>query len=396
MFILFLLILILIILSGQYFGSGEKPDWQWRKANKKIDTTINFEPLYSRQILKESAGEKFFGRHYREMLALKLGQRKLFFSELEFYSLFLEKTVVTKPIKVIYAGAAIGSHSTLIAELFSNLTPFREHTDIEFHYYDMTAFSEDLYKYSNMYLHHKYFTNEDAAYWVSRSFHILFISDVRTCEDEDCVERDMAMQREWVEIMKPDACMLKFRLRWEPPGKTRYFDGEIYTQPRIGPSSTETRLIFFPNEKNKYNERDWDTETYNNQLFYYQRHNRLAFHEFNLYTNPASEIEQKKNRDIFQELSFGIKGLCHCHDCWSEIEICKRFFKFELKIPDIIKLMNLVEIHAKSTIDVAPHNLLVEERDINKKIIMLEKLAIKNAHDITDKFYENKKKKLII
>ena len=58
--------------------------------------------------------------------------------------------------------------------------------------------------------------------------------------------------------------------------------------------------------------------------------------------------------------------------------------------------MNLVEIHAKSTIDVAPHNLLVEERDINKKIIMLEKLAIKNAHDITDKFYENKKKKLII
>lgn len=130
------------------------------------------------------------------MISIKLGQRKLFFNELEFYNKCCHKLKNEKKITVIYAGAAAGIHSTLLAELFPKW---------KFHFYDMNPFSEDLKKYNNIHLYHQYFTNEDALYFASQNTDTftIFLSDIRSGSDEDSVERDMEMQREWVEIMQP-------------------------------------------------------------------------------------------------------------------------------------------------------------------------------------------------
>ncbi len=384
LFIILLIILTLFVYKQEWGGGGEKGEnWEWRKANKKIDHNIPFAPLYSRIIEPSAPGEKYFARHYREMISIKLGQRKLFFNELELYTFFLERQALKKGIRekkviVVYAGAAAGIHSTLLAKIFSSF-PFDNGKEFHFHYYDMNPFSEDLKKYKNIHLYHQYFTDEDALSFLrsKNEEYVIFLSDIRSGSDEDAVERDMEMQRKWVELMQPDLIMLKFRLRWEPPEKIEYFDGHIYTQPRIGPASTETRLIFekIPSTKSDsmFKKKIYDTEEYNRQLFYFQRYNRNAFHEI---------------KD-FEELKKGIPGLCHCYDCWSEIEIVRKFLKIislsKIDGENIINFFKKVDAHTKSSLNVPPHNLLANERDINKKITLLEKLAIANVEKITEK-----------
>ena len=377
--ILILLFFVLLLALAVRWGGGE--DWEWKKANKKIDKKIDFEPLYSRKIDPDQhQQEQFFGRHYREMLALKSGQRKLLFSELEFYT---AKIPHGEPAVVVYAGAASGIHSTFFGEYFPN---------VQFHFYDMNKFSEDLKDYSNIHLYAQYFTLADAAKWapIQESNRFLFLSDIRTAEDEAAVDSDMEMQKAWCEIIfknyrSGNAAMLKFRLRWEPPGVQKYFDGEIYTQPRIGPSSTETRLW---TDCQRF--RDWDTDAYNNSIFFFQRHQRIAFHEI-------------QNASAFSE----IKGLDHCNDCWSELKICKDFLNYSGEDSDdgsrrqhaelqsyndeaVCELMKKISQHSKSTLDVPPHNLLCNERDINKRITLLEKITDIYVNGLNTKAHENK------
>lgn len=366
MLILLFLLIILLCITFKKLGGKD---------------IIKYEPYYDRKLSKITA-TYFEGRPHEEMMILKLGQRKLFFNELEFYtslsSSFLKskKEKAKKGVTVVYAGAASGIHSTLIAELFP---------EWQFHYYDTNAFSEDLKKYKNIHIYNQYFTEKEALSFL-RSFSpsfspngekkkdekekegkLIFLSDIRSGTFEDAVDRDMAMQRKWVEIMKPDACMLKFRLPWRP-GKTTYFKGDIYTQPRIGPTSTEMRLIF------NYTPEQWagdvfceyDNEKYNDRCFNWQRHQRCAFYEI---------------KD-FKKLAAGIPGLCHCYDCWSEIEICSLFLasreRSDLKKDDeIIEFMKKVNEHTKSSLNIPPHNLLVNEQDINKKKKLLANITIK-------------------
>jgi hypothetical protein len=254
--------------------------------------------------------------------------------------------------------------------------------DWEFHFYDMNPFAEELKVFPNLKLYHQYFTDEDAFFHRSaaKEDFIVFLSDIRSGSDEEAVDRDMALQRKWIEIIKPDASMLKFRLPWRD-GQTEYFDGDIYTQPRIGPSSTETRLIFFGPYKMKM----YDNESYNNRIFYWQRHNRNAYH-----LSPLLHDGERV------DLTKKIKGLCHCYDCWSEIEICKTFLKDfkkeEANDNAIVELMNELSAASKSSLDIPPHNLFINETDINKKISLLEKTTKKYFDGVVDKFDENMKK----
>lgn len=402
MLIFFLLICVIILfcLYGSYFK-------KIKEGGRIIDKNILFEPLYSRK-LNEGKEEKFYGRHIREMISLKLGQRKLLFNELEFYTMvssFLsssrsssirEEEKEKKKVTVIYPGAAAGFHSTFLLKTFP---------DWEFHFYDMNPFAEELKAFSNLKLYHQYFTDEDAFFHRSaaKEDYIIFLSDIRSGSDEEAVDRDMALQRKWIEIIKPDASMLKFRLPWRD-GQTEYFDGDIYTQPRIGPSSTETRLIFFGPYKMKM----YDNESYNNRIFYWQRHNRNAYHSlFAPSFSPffsRSEKEKSEKREgggAETDLTKKIKGLCHCYDCWSEIEICKTFLKHFKKEDDslsednaIIELMNELSVASKSSLDIPPHNLFINETDINKKISLLEKTTKKYFDGVVDKFDENMKKLL--
>jgi hypothetical protein len=52
--------------------------------------------------------------------------------------------------------------------------------------------------------------------------------------------------------------------------------------------------------------------------------------------------------------------------------------------------MLMVNKHTKSTIDLPPHNLFVYERDINKKITLLEKISFKNVEKIINNVINHK------
>ena len=376
-FLILFIIICLISCTSIYFSKKEK------KKGGAVILAVSYEPHYSRK-LSDKNTPYFEKRPHDEMMILKLGQRKLLMNELELYTIFLKK-FPRENTQVVYAGAAAGFHSTLFAELFP---------DWIFHFYDTNPFSEELMKYQNIKLYRSYFMDKDAYTYTNRNYKLIFLSDIRTGTYEESVISDMELQKQWCKIMKPDLTMLKFRLPWKN-GKTSYFKGEIYTQPRIGPTSTEMRLIFKfkPEEWEKGGiEVEYDNSLYNDRCFFYQRHQRCAFHEIN----------------NFDEISAQIQGLCHCNDCWSELEICKSFLsvnsKFREKnglysslvfletdvekdkIQKLISFMKIIGSHSKSNLNQPPHNLMVNERNINKKKRLLSPITIKYFNKLSENF----------
>lgn len=378
--IVFLILIIVCLLAYKF--SPRSPSVK-KKTGGAVILNVAYEPLYSRK-LSDKSTPYFEKRPHDEMMILKLGQRKLLMNELELYTIFLKK-YPRENTHVVYAGAAAGFHSTIFAELFP---------DWIFHFYDTNPFSEELMKYSNVKIYRSYFLDKDAYTYTNRNYKLIFLSDIRTGTFEDSVDADMELQKQWCKIMKPELTMLKFRLPWKE-GKTSYFKGDIYTQPRIGPTSTEMRLIFKfkPEEWEKGGiEIEYDNSLYNDRCFFYQRHQRCAFHEIN----------------DFEQISAQILGLCHCNDCWSELEICKNFLALPIKarekngiytqliflesdtekdkVQKLISIMKLIETHSKSNLNQPPHNLMVNERNINKKKRLLSPITIKYFNKLSENF----------
>jgi len=324
----------------------------------------NFKPHYSRTITNLEK-EKYGKRPDWTKISLHLGQRKLLCNEVEFLTRYSDGKDV-----VVYAGAAPGHHTPLLAQMFPNC---------KFHLYDPRAFNKQLADEPNVELHREYFTDEIAAKHAGDK--ALFMCDIRTgtveTADEDVVI-NMEQQRKWTELIKPKYAMLKFRLPWKP-GDTRYFDGEIYLQPWVGSTSTETRLITTGREYTTYSNSD-----YEQQIFNYQRSRRAAYHDHDI----------------------KMPGIDHCHDCWSEIQIIKdylvnskKFIDVELP-PDnrtIIKYISLFTKQSQWNLSQPPHGLYPNERDTWKKMKMLastsenaryaenaRKSAFKTAVEVTE------------
>mgnify|MGYP001439167833 CR=1 FL=1 len=162
------------------------------------------------------------------------GQRKLLFSEIEFLTLYGDRALT-----VVYAGAAPGTHLNFLAEEL-----FPQHKWI---LVDPAPF--DCKPRDSIQLRNSYFTDEMASEFAGLD--TLFICDIRSMDsghDESMKEKrvsaDMDWQMKWVQIMRPKAAMLKFRLPYPPPnGQTQYFDGDIFLPVWGGRTTTETRLI---------------------------------------------------------------------------------------------------------------------------------------------------------
>lgn len=149
------------------------------------------------------------------------------------------------------------------------------------------------------------FTDEVAAEF--KDVQPLFICDIRACdwqvdsekENEAQVQKDMASQMRWYEIMKPLKAQLKFRLPWSR-GKTAYLDGQIYFQVWSPVTSTETRLV-----PNGHAKKYYDNTTYEEQCFYFQTVTRVTLYPHNV----AGE------------------GIDHCYDCAAEVKILTQYYK---------------------------------------------------------------------
>jgi len=257
---------------------------------------------FNRVLAPDAPREKYQRRRGQLKSVIHWGQRKLLMSEIEFLTMYGNRG---SEQLVIYAGAAPGTHTNWLADLFPEL---------KFKLIDPNPFS--AHKTAKVKIKQEYFTDDMACKYANKS--VLFISDVRTAnwreQDQLKVEQhvihDMNAQQRWIEIMKPEHSMLKFRLpypdRYNEP--IEYLQGDIFL-PVWGPqTTTETRL--FTDGKSK---KVWDHssyEAYEDQMFYFNTVTRVARYQHGVRA----------------------EGLDGCYDCASEVHILRAYLeKYGLK-----------------------------------------------------------------
>ena len=113
----------------------------------------------------------------------------------------------------------------------------------------------------------------------------------------------MDMQLSWWKIIQPELTMFKFRLPWRE-GQTEYPKGDIYLQPFVGPTSTETRLIV----KKGASMIKYDHTKYEEQCYYHNTVNRIKWY-------PT----------IFGKLDLKTDGIDNCYDCVAFIQIIENY-----------------------------------------------------------------------
>ena len=256
-------------------------------------------------------------RHIENLLFTKChwGQLKLFYCELEFLTMCVKKYKTNKFI-VFYPGAAPGIQRNLLKHFFPEVTwllydpnKFQIYTDDRFEIHT----GEDG------------FVTDDTILKLLQSDKIknkgdqklLYISDIRLGDDdksvfESYVFNDMIKQLRWGIMLKADAMLLKFRIPYIFDNSLTeifskyiynetllfdsienideillknysalsnpmvYLDGDIYTQLLPPYDSTETRLVVFKNDNNKYLLRVYDWNEYNTKCMYHNLVSRVS------------------------------------------------------------------------------------------------------------------------
>jgi len=244
-------------------------------------------------------------REYRRRKAdgkssLHWGQRKLLFSEIEFLIHYGHEAKL-----VVYAGAAPGSHITILSEMFP------DHT---FHLWDPNAFDKILSKppyAKKITCFQNYFLEKDAASYNGQN--VLFISDIRTAnpsqmddnEVRERVESDNQWMKDWCKAMKPTHALLKWKLPYQA-GKTNFLTAERIYLPIWGPvTTTECRFVPHPD----LTDETFDHTDYEQQLFYFNTVTRLMYYPHKIQAD----------------------GIDHCFDCRSEIFVLDQFLDLKEK-----------------------------------------------------------------
>jgi hypothetical protein len=265
--------------------------------------------------------------HLKVNPVLSYGQRKLLIAEVGFLTRFGHLSR-----EVVYAGAAPGVHIPLLAHLFP------EH---RFTLYDSGRFLFFGYPetWPRITRVERYFGNADAERLAERG--VLFISDIRTgATDAEAGARapaDMRRQKAWVELLRPAAASLKFRLAWSG-GTTQYFGGTLRLQAWAPKSTNETRLEFVgvpPAE-------GWDNEGYDRKLHFLN--------------------EGLRQWAFFAGALPSVPGVDHCFDCALEIATWEAYRVAGLprRKLTVAALMGMASRALRQRLDVPPHGVRPE------------------------------------
>jgi len=290
-----------------------KNNWHLKELEQTNRKIIHHEPITEadRIITPESIHVPYTKDPTTKKTLEHWGQRKLFMSELEFLTNHGRDGGI-----VIYVGAAPGIHTTFLAKLFPyhhfvliDPAPFRckETKDITIIQEYMTdAMAEDFAKNVTWFLSKR----SNSRVCLPTNKNVLFISDVRrphkqidgkTDETDELVMHDMNMQLKWIEIIKPEYSMVKFRLPYAD-GTTTYCSGTIYFQMWAPMHSTETRLVIKKDEI--FKKKTYINEIYNGWLHYFNLWSRLMYY-------PHVRVN----------------SLCHCYDCSAELFVVQKYLK---------------------------------------------------------------------
>jgi cap2 methyltransferase len=251
---------------------------------------------FHRLLLPDAPLREYRRRRGELKTVIHWGQRKLLLAEIEFLTKF-----GVPGATVVYAGAAPGTHSQYLIELFPEL---------KFVLVDPAPFSSKLTEGPRCLLRQELFTDDVAQEYAGRD-KVLFVCDIRSCDYtlisdpkvEDKVLEDMQAQQRWHDIIQPIKSLLKFRLPWKP-GCTEYLAGDVYLQ-AFGPTTTtETRLV--PHGHGRVM---WDNKKYEAQMFYFNTVTRVARYAHSM---PVGRPGY---------------GLDYCYDCRAEVQILSEYLR---------------------------------------------------------------------
>ena len=290
--------------DGNCLSEARVPDGNCLSEARVPDGNFSYESV----LLHSTDPELPYRRRAEEeKLAIHYGQLKLLISEIYFLTLY-GMSPIGDTVTVVYAGAAPGIHIPFLSRMFPQ---------IDFHLYDPARFRIEAT--DKIHLYTQYFTAEDAQKWTraereslgekpsdSRSTsraereRILFISDIRSLDDDDLVttkvtniesqrrieeevNKNMREQEEYYKIIRPYRALLKMRLpyaySWTSSSSYRYLNGSIFKQAFAPQTSTETRLVPSGDEI------DYDIRKYESQMF----HHNVIIREKMRYNIPVTD-----------------------------------------------------------------------------------------------------------
>jgi cap2 methyltransferase len=296
-----------------------------------------------------------------EKTAIHWGQRKLLMSEIEFLLSTLPKK---KKCVVVYAGAAPGTHVRILADMFPS------HLFILVDPAPFTVRPEE----GRIVIHQCMFTDDVAKELgaeLEPNTHLLFISDVRSCDPElhseqvynERIKADMHSQAQWHKLLRPFKSMLKFRLPYAP-GKTEYLSGDIHL-PVWGPSSTtECRLVVSTHP---------DTQIYD-----HTEHEQKMFH-FNTVTRVA----------LYKHSVRGC-GIDHCFDCTSEVRILTKYLR--RMHPALASDQSVAELSALISAGISANRTLADKNpDREEKLKIIRRNQWRDGEPSYEKFFKEEK-----
>ncbi len=249
-------------------------------------------------------------RNDEEKTSIHWGQRKLGMVLMQFLTRYWDPTKVPNPV-IVYAGAAPGINIKIIAEFFP---------EAEFHLYDPAPFK--IKPSEKIHLYQQYFMDEDAEKWANRD-DIYFVSDIRTADytkaknlddNEKTIMKDMEMQMDWYNIIKPVKGHLKFRLPYTGgtrPERMEYLYGHVIKQPWAPQTTTETRLVPFDHQVVS-----WSCRLYQSQLF----HHNVIVREQYKYSDPNNS-----NSNSNSNANDNTDELTNDWDSMAEMQIWKEY-----------------------------------------------------------------------
>ncbi len=255
-----------VSIDYKYIDEAQKVDMRkYEQYNKTKYKPRNRNDEFVTELSPNFPEKKYIQRYKLKDPNIHWGQVKLLFSEIEFLIKYL---TVFKSKIVVYAGAAGGDHIPILSKMF----PY-----VLFILYDPAKFS--IQPTPNIIIRNEYFTNEIALLY--KNFKIIFISDIRVVEgqkvQEQQIDIDNKMQKEWVDNADPWKAILKFRTPYYN-GQTLYYEGNQYFQTFAPEQSGETRLV--PSKSI----RKYDHTTHERKMFYfnteYRNRSFADYHEF--------------------------------------------------------------------------------------------------------------------
>lgn len=231
----------------------------------KRDRYLDYSDLSECMVYSDNNSKNMFNFNRR-------GQLKLLLSEIRFLTCGVEIHHSPKEKYIfLYIGSGKGYHIPVLMDMYKKY-------DIEWHFFDPNGHCLELNNLAEtnnkIKIHDTLFLEENINYYKNRSGKLLFVSDIRTDNNNIVTSKnvifDNKLQNMIIKELKPSFSLLKGRL----PFPDEFFEsfeipvGQTYLQPFNKPSSTEHRIFLGPNVVYKKVTKS-DLSEYEEKFFYY-------------------------------------------------------------------------------------------------------------------------------